>query len=201
MAFLSIDIEFSAASAPKLKELLDSINFTDKVEFFDSLVDDFEILTREHITKASQTRHKSAARLGASPTGYLEKIATAAEGVRGAASPGRVRLTLQGEIFKRAFGDVTVTKDKKRLTIPLNAASYARRAPEFTGLFPIKSKRGNLFLVRRGEGKLLEFMYLLRDRVLLPQDRGLLPSEAEYLRAVEIAAQRYVDAEVAKARH
>ncbi len=195
MSALSINIDFDRRAAPALKALLEDLDIGERVDFFESLSDDLEIVTREHITKASQTRHKSAARLGAQPTGYLEKIASSAEGVRGAASPGGVRLTLQGDIFKRAFGPVTVSASKaKALTLPMRAEAYGRRAREFNDLFVYKSKRGQAFLARSaGKGR-IEFMFMLKKSVLLPQDRGLLPSEADYLRAVEKAARRYIDA-------
>lgn len=197
MSLISLQLEYGRDT--NIATLLDELDFTSKTRFFDELADDFEMLIREHITRASATRHKTAARLGAPVTGYLEKLATGSESVRGQGSPGRVRLTLQGEIFKRAFSQVTVTaKQAKMLTIPWSAPAYGRRAREFEDLFVFKSKRGAAFLARRIDKSKIEFLYLLKKSVILPQDRGLLPSDADFLAVVEKAAQRYVEAELAR---
>ncbi|MFZ2276295.1 MAG: hypothetical protein WAW39_00795 [Prosthecobacter sp.] len=197
MSAISIQLEYGGDS--NIATLLDSFDFTSQARFFDELADDFEILTREHIARAATTRHKTAARLGAPVTGYLEKLATGTESVRGQGSPGRVRLTLQGEIFKRAFGPVTVTATQaKMLTIPWSAAAYGKRAGEFSDLFVFKSKRGAAFLARRIDKSKIEFLFLLKKSVTLPQDRGLLPDDAAFLAVVEKAAQRYVEAELAR---
>jgi hypothetical protein len=195
MSLLNVQLEYGRDT--NVAALLDQLDFTSKAAFFDDLADDFEILTREHITRASTTRHKTAARLGAPVTGYLEKLATSGESVRAQGSPGQVRITLQGEIFKRSFGAVTVTaKQASMLTIPWSAPAYGRRAREFSDLFVFKSKRGAAFLARRIDKSKIEFLYLLKKSVTLPQDRGLLPSEEDFLAVVEKAAKKYVDAEV-----
>lgn len=200
MSALTIDLTFERQKAEDLFDALEEMNWSDKVEFFDGLADDFEILTRQHITKASRTRHKSAARLGANPTGYLEKIATAQEGVKAEGTPGLITLRLQGEIFKRAFGQVTVKKDSKPLTIPIAAESYGRRAKELGPMFRIKSRKGNVLLVQNDpeDKKKLKLLYVLKDQVTLPQDRGLLPSDEQFLRAAEKAAIRHVKLTIQK---
>lgn len=197
MSMLSITVEYVGNT--NIADLLAEIDPTDKEKFFASLSDDFEILTREHITRASTTRHKTATRLGAPVTGYLEKLATSSESVKSVGTVGRVRLTLQGDIFKRAFGPVTVTaKQAKMLTLPWSAPAYGRRAREFEGLFVYKSKRGQIFLARRVDKKRIEFLFMLKKSVTLPEDRGLLPSGDDYAALIETAAGRWVEAELAR---
>lgn len=196
MSLLSVTITASQNTAPKLRALIDTLNPKENKAFFNDLADDFEILTSEHITRASRTRHTTATRLGAKPTGYLERAASTVE-ARG--SKGLVTLTIQGDIFKRAFGPVTVTaKRAKMLTIPWSAKALGRRAAEFPGLFVFTSKRGSVFLAQRINKSKIEFLFLLKKSVTLPQDRGLLPSDEDFLNAAEIAAQRHVDAVLAR---
>ena len=197
---MTLDITINDQATPKLKALFAALDLDEQVQFMAGLAADFEILTREHITKASKTRHKSAARLGATQTGYLEKIATAQEGVKGEGTPGLITLRLQGEIFKRAFGQVTVKKDSKPLTIPIAAESYGRRAKELGPMFRIKSRKGNVLLVQNDpdDKKKLKLLYVLKDQVTLPQDRGLLPSDEQFLRAAEKAAIRHVKLTIQK---
>lgn len=196
---MTLDITINDQATPKLKALFAALDLDEQVQFMAGLAADFEILTREHITKASKTRHKSAARLGATQTGYLEKIATSAEGVRGEGAPGQVTLRLQGDIFKRAFGEVTVKKKDKWLTIPIAAQSYGRRAAEMGPMFRIKSRKGNQLLVQTDpdDKKKIIPLYVLKEQVTLPQDRGLLPSDKDFLRAAEKAAVRFVKAQIA----
>ena len=191
---MTIDITLSDKASPKLKALFDALELDEQIEFMSGLADDFEILTREHITQASKTRHKSAARLGATQTGYLEKIATSAEGVRAEGTPGQVTLRLQGDIFKRTFGPVIVKKKDKWLTIPIAPQSYGRRAAEMGPMFRIKSRKGNQLLVQTDpdDKKKIIPLYVLKDQVTLTQDRGLLPSDQQFLKAAEKAAVRFV---------
>ena len=146
-----------------------------------------EELTRSHIATAAQTRHKTATRLGASPTQYLLNKASSVEAI---GAPGRVLLSVSGEIFKRTFEPVTVSAvNAKMLTIPIAAESYGKRAGEFGKLFVFTAKTGkqSSFLARKVDGK-MEFLFLLKKTVVLPQDRGLLPSEEDIFKAVEQTA-------------
>lgn len=192
---LSIQVTVDDKTTPKLAELMRALDDKEKRELYSAVADDFEILTREHITKAAKTRHTTAKALGATPTGYLEKRANAVEA---APSTGAINLRLQGDIFKRTFGPVTVTATKANfLTIPWRKESYGRRAGEFADLFVFRSKRGAAFLAQR-DGRLMKLLFLLKKSVVLPQDRGLLPSEAEYARAAEKCAVTWADAQLAR---
>lgn len=200
MSFLSVQLEATAVVTPFLHELLETLQLGEQRGFLEDVGSAFEALTSEHITRASATRHKTAYKLGAKPTGYLERLAGAVESSP-AAGGGGVRLRLQGEIFKRAFGEVQVTaQEAEMLTIPWHEEAYGRRAREFDNLFVYQSKRGQAFLARpAGKGR-LDFMYLLKKSVTLPQDRGLLPPDAAYLAEAERVAAAWVEAQVMQLR-
>lgn len=188
---VSFKITLDNKATPMLSELLKEIDAEDQPKLMKLLADDFEILTRDHITKAAATRHKTASKLGASPTGYLEKRSQAVE-----SEPEKqgVLLKLQGDIFKRTFRPVTVTAVKaKMLTIPWRKEAYGRRASEFADLFPVRSKRGQAFLARRKDARTIEFLFLLKKSVTLPQDRGLLPSGAQYAARAEMVAKVFLE--------
>jgi hypothetical protein len=187
---LTLDITVTQSAAPMLAKLLREIEDDEKPRLMRWLADDFEILTREHITRAAASRHKTAAKLGATPTRYLE---TRAQSVESSTEGTDVILRMQGDIFKRAAGPVTVTaKQAKMLTIPWRKEAYGKRAGEFADLFPVRSKRGNAFLARRN-GRTVEFLFLLKKSVTLPQDRGLLPSSSDYAKRAERVAKRFVN--------
>lgn len=185
MPAITIQLEFKGDT--KLSLLEQEMEFAEKLEFADEVAGNIEELTRAHITTAAQTRHTTANRLGATPTQYLLNKAASVEAI---GSPGRVLLSVSGEIFKRTFQPVTVTAvNAKMLTIPVAAESYGKRAGEFSDLFVYQSKGGSgpAFLARR-EGKTMKFLFLLKRSVVLPQDRGLLPSEEDIFKTVEQTA-------------
>ena len=185
MPAIALQLDFKGDS--KLALLEEEMNFADKVEFADAAAANLEELTRAHIATASQTRHKTAEKLGANPTGYLLNKASSVEAI---GAPGRVLLSVSGEIFKRTFQPVKVSAvNAKMLTIPVAAESYGKRAGEFSNLFVFKSKTGkqSSFLARKVDGK-MQFLFLLKRSVVLPQDRGLLPSEAQVFQTVEQTA-------------
>lgn len=193
MPGLSIDIEIQKDS--NLADLDKVLTATEEQEFATQLAGDYEQLTREHIVSASKTRHKTAEKLGANPSQYLLNKASSVEAV---GTPGQVLLSVAGEIFKRTFQPVTVNAvNAKMLTIPWRAEAYGRRAREFDGLFVYKSKggQGPSFLAQRDGGR-MKFLFLLKRTVVLPQDRGLLPSEKQFADVAEESAVDYVDAQV-----
>jgi hypothetical protein len=160
-----------------------------------------EILTREYIrTKAAPSRHKTADRLGARRTGYLER---AGQGVVGSGTDEAAVVEITGEvdIFSRVDGPVVVRARDKLLTIPATAAAYGRSAREIGGLsFLLFRKKGGGFTKAlgkvSGKGKNVsrQVFYWLKESVTLPQDRGLLPSDAQYEAAGRRGLDLYVDA-------
>jgi hypothetical protein len=185
---LGINIEVTDKATPILAELHREL--TDRTGLHKYIGAAAEAGTRLHIRKAALARHATANKLGAKPTGYLTKRAELVEG-RGNAKEAEITVT--GAIFKRTFGPVTVRPvAKKMLAIPMRAEAYGKRPGEFGDLFLFKSKQGRLFLARQaGEGK-LHFLFLLKASVVLPQDRGLLPSDEQFGQLAELAARGYL---------
>lgn len=102
-------------------------------------------------------------------------------------------ISVTGAIFQRVFGPVTVRPvRKKMLAIPMRSESYGKRPGEFNDLFVVRAKQGRVFLARKdGEGR-LQFFFLLKASVVLPQDRGLLPSEVQFGQMAELGARGYL---------
>ena len=160
-----------------------------------------ETLTRDHIIKAAKTRHKTANRLSATQTGYLSKKAESVESQVTGNADGLIKLTVIGDIFKRVDADVSVKpRLKKWLAIPATAEAYGKRPGELAGLSFIKMKGNLAALVRVSEqkdakGRLTpDVIFWLKKGVTLPQDRGLLPVEGQYMEAFEKAADDYLAA-------
>lgn len=159
----------------------------------------------DHIARASVTRHKSADRLGAVHSKFLE-FAPARGQIRGGSrykgkdtnshSPytevqdvtdTNVRVVIGNTPgLHRAFGPLTITpKRAKALTIPIDKDSYGVSARNFPRkLVLIKSRRGHALLAELQDGKKakkqrLRPKYLLVKKSVLRHDPELLPQNDE----------------------
>ena len=89
---------------------------------------------KRHIQEAAATRHTTANRLGAAPTGYLNKAAESLELSANFASASLI-ISESWEIFKRTFGEVEVNiQNRKWLTIPCDARTYGKSPLNFPGM-------------------------------------------------------------------
>lgn len=139
---------------------------------------------RDHLAELAESRHTTAERLGASPSGHLEQAARAVEGAPIESTASAATITINHPGLGRALHDVTIvpTGGRKALTIPVAAIAYNRRAGQFDHLFVFKSKvTGNAFLAMRQPEKSTPplLLYLLVRSVTQKQDRTLLPSDEQ----------------------
>jgi hypothetical protein len=155
-------------------------------------------VVRAHLEREASVRHATAARLNAQPTGHLQDAAASvAHGADGAgayvsvASPG----------IRRAAGAYTIApKSGKFLTIPVHRMSYGKRVGELKArgiqLFRPRKKGGgrmNVLAAVLDEG-FLDILYVLRESVSIPQDRTLMPSDADLSTAATSGAQAVIQA-------
>lgn len=146
---------------------------------------------------ASKRRHKVARKYGVQPTGILEFSSTYPPRSRGGGEINSARrgntavLTISGVPFlSRAFGALNIQPKKAHcLTIPINRISVHKRAADLKregwSLFTLgnrmhitglsRNRRGILFGYRNGD---LVPLFALVKNVIIPQDKGLMPSEA-----------------------
>lgn len=146
-------------------------------------------LTRDHLINIAGTRHDSANRLGASPTGHW---AEAAEKMEVESNADTATITINQVGIGRVAHDVTLRPGGGRtyLTIPVAAESYGTRAREFAGLKMVANGRTGVLLAPGVDGKVL---FALVTEVTQRQDRTLLPSDEAYLRAGLDGVEDYVD--------
>lgn len=197
-------------ATPVLTRLVNQL--TDRTGLHQSIANAAENLTRDYLRGIAPSRHRTAERLGAQPTGHLERAAesvssehNAEEAVIGITSPG----------ISRALADLTITpKNSKYLTIPATAEAYGRRARSFNDLRLAVFGRDTLALVKAEQSSLADrsrsgfdyenrapmatagrapVYYWLVKSVELRQDRTLLPSDELYKAAAEEGAVRYLE--------
>ena len=150
--------------------------------------------TQDYLKKLN--RHNSAARLGARPTGFLEKAAARVEAQSDEESARVVIPRNTG--LGRAFADVVLRpgSGKTYLTIPAHATTYGRSVRDFPeGTFKfavIRSFRVFLAQVYAAGPYKGEVGYWLRRVVTQKQDRTLLPPDEEYAAAARGGAVNYI---------
>lgn len=174
-------------------------SLVDKTELHKSIGTYAETLTRQHLTTLAQTRHKTADKLGATPSGHLER---AAESVTSRGDDEAAFVNIISPGITRAFGDVTINaKDGKWLTIPAIAEAYNRRARTFNDLRVAFFRKGRLALIkaeqssladRKESGGRSEVYYWLKKSVTQKQDRTLLPPDDDYATAAVQGIKAYL---------
>ena len=188
MSLVSIDLEIAVNTAsPVLAALIKHLEDATRLHVL--MADRTERLTRDYLADLGNTRHATADRLGATPTGILGR---AAESPEGTGTRDAVVLTMRpAEVLARAFHDVEIVPraGKKFLTIPIHRTSYGKRAGEFDDLLFITTRSGAKLLIRRAANGNLIPMFLLVQKVDQKQDRTLLPSDDAYLEEMEAAAE------------
>ncbi len=155
-------------------------------------------VTRNHLNAIAQTRHRTAERLGAAPSGYW---AQAAEKTSFRADEKGATVSINQPGISRVEHDVTIVPGagKKYLTIPAMAEAYNQRAYRMDLIAIVRNIQG----VRRaialgkvsgkGKDRVETVWYWLVKSVTQKQDRSLLPSDEEYRLAALAGARDYVD--------
>lgn len=147
-----------------------------------------------HLARYSPVHHRTAALLGARPTGNLENATVA---VKIAHAQGAV-VEVGAMGIRRALGPLTITpKDKKCLTIPVNAIAYGRRVADLVrrGIEVFRPK-GRNYLAYKPKGsaksKFSEVLYILAKRAVLKHEPALLPSQSALEEAAASAARNFI---------
>lgn len=158
--------------------------------------------TVDHIAKASVTRHKTADRLGAMHTGFLE-FAVARGRLRGESDFNGKLTDGRGRPFSevqdisdkgvavvigntpglsRAFHPLVITPKKaKALTIPVHKFAYGKSVKDLRAEGHVVFRVGKCLAEAAPEERNgIRPLYALMKKTTIPQDRGLLPKESEY---------------------
>ena len=131
---------------------------------------------KDHVAGLAQSRHASATRLGATPTGHMDASRVYLEASD--AESATVRVAIPG--VRRAFRAVDIVPRRaSALTIPIHAWAYGRTVREVRDAGrEVFRPKGTSVLATRGENGALVSLYALRKSVHQSQDRTLMPSDA-----------------------
>lgn len=188
---IGFEVTARGVGGPNFQHLYSRLQ--DLTGLHEAIAAEAENTTRDYLREISTYRHKSANKLGASPTGALSK---AAERVTSKSDDTSATVQVTGSLFARAFRDITITPTAARaLTIPINAVAYGRRVKELEAqgyvFFKPGGKDARLLWATTPSGAKMP-MYVLASRVEQPQDRSLLPSDEEFLEAARRGSRNYL---------
>lgn len=139
---------------------------------------------RAHLRDYAGTHHKTADGIKGGPatrTGHLEE---AAETMSWEAGADVARVTVRSPGFGRVFREIRITpKTASALTVPIHAMAYGRRVAEVRRSTTVFRPKGtNILATTDKQGDLVP-LYALVRAVTLPQDRAMLPTDADMRKA------------------
>lgn len=161
-----------------LGKWLDLVKSEGRLQLFHAVADNVAELVRDHLFRIAPRHHISAHRLGATPTGHIEKGARATQ-FTASANGAEVIIPIPG--LSRAFGPLTITpRNAAALTLPVSPHAYGKRVGELraNGWNIFRPKGHDILMGSLGDDEAVP-LYVLKRRVQLKQDRSLLPSDAE----------------------
>jgi len=126
MSGLALQIELPKDAGQALGPMLAALQ--DRAGLNRAAADAVSDTVRDHLVTLAGSRHKTASELGASPSGFWERMRNSVD-VAASAEAGTV--SLPREMALRYFGGtVRPTGGKQYLTIPAMAEAYGKRAGE-----------------------------------------------------------------------
>jgi hypothetical protein len=187
---LMIDIQISGEDATGISRITAALE--NRAPLHEKIARDAERFIKEFGNQKSQSEHRTSSALGARATGHLAKAYASIES-QSDASEARLLLPRASRL-RAAFGSYVLKPTRsKYLTIPVNRASYGRRAGELDDLTFLRvGPRKTAILARKDAQGNLETMYLLTTSVKISEDASLVPS-AELAENAGISAEEFFD--------
>ena len=169
-------LKFTLIADPsgRIRSLVQALGDSGKKELNDGASSALHADVRKHLRSYAASHHKSANKLGAMPTGHLEKAAAT---MQHASSSTEATVSIYSPGIGRAFRSMTIRPTRARaLTIPIHALAYGMRVAEVARAHTIFRPKKADYLATVIDGQITP-LYLLRQAVTVPQERGLMPSD------------------------
>lgn len=177
-------VSFDVKISKRIQNILLALKPTPQKQLSSKAMDGVVSYVSKYIYKYSQTHHKSAQRLGATPTGHLEKASRSVR-KRG------MTFSVTSAGFRRVLQPLNIrAKNKPNLTIPIHAISYGKWwkqlpanvrndtfRPYGTNIIAWKPRWSDRFIP----------LYALKKSVVVPQEPKLLPTKGQIARAFSMA--------------
>lgn len=184
--------KFEVVIPPSITGMIRRLTATNQRKMMKTMGRDLTTSFARFFYAASRTRHKTAKKYGVNPTGILEFNDGFPARSRGGGeitareSGNVVTLTVSGVPFlSRAYHPLFITPKKAScLTIPISRESVHKRAADLRKagwvLFAGNRRNGHGKGILFGKkGSSIVALYALVKNATIPQDKGLMPTEAE----------------------
>ena len=186
MADITVDI-----STPQLDGIVERLGQASRAELHAEIAGRLQTIVDNHLASYALSHHATAGRLGARPTGNLEKAkVTATSGADGAT------VTVAAPGIRRALGPITIKpKYKQALTIPVAALAYGRTVAylKAQGVNVFRPKGKNYLAYKENpKSKFSTVLYILAKRATLKHEPDLLPSQDTLAANALEAARGYI---------
>lgn len=194
MSGLSLRVDVTDAVGPRPTAFTEGME--NRQGLNERIADRERNLVRDYFDELSATRHDTANRLGAEPSGFWDQ---ARGGTTSMATEEEAVITIAKAGIGRAGHDVTITPGpgKQYLAIPLIAEAYNKRAYTVPGLFAVREKgaegTSGLVLFKKEEDGTITPWYALVRSVTQHQDRTMLPSDEALENEALAGVRDYVD--------
>jgi hypothetical protein len=190
----TVRIDVSETLSEEMTALIGGLEGQGRINLNEAMGVAVQVVTVKHLQEIAHTRHATAERLGATPTGFWADAAEKVESPDAlSAWENEAILSIPHPGARRAFEDVTITPTTaKALAIPIHAIAYGHRAAELWDAMALFIPKGtNVIAMKDPDGGILPLFALCRS-VTQPQDRTLLPSDEEWTAAATEGAEKYV---------
>ena len=186
MADITVDI-----STPQLDGIVERLGQASRAELHAEIAGRLQTIVDNHLASYALSHHATAGRLGARPTGNLEKAkVTATSGADGAT------VTVAAPGIRRALGPLTIRpKSRQALTIPVAALAYGRTVAylKAQGVNVFRPKGKNYLAYKENpKSKFSTVLYILAKRATLKHEPDLLPSQDTLAANALEAARGYI---------
>jgi len=159
---------------------------------------------KDHLDEMSATRHKTADRLGAQHSKFLEYASGRTVGgrkgqgtfLRDVSEAGATVSIENTPGLDRAYHDLHIKPVRAgALTIPISRYAYNKRVKELRdeGYEIARPKGKNILMGKKGKKGKARPMFALVKSVTVPKDPGLLPQNAEVGEWVADSIQDFID--------
>ena len=191
---MNLRITISDTAAPGLRELQKTLNGTNSRNLHNAMGVEVQRLTYDHVRGLAGSRHETANRLGAAPSGHLAQAADKI--IQSSAlncTTNGATLTINHPGMVRALRDVMIRpREAKSLAIPVDAIAYNRRPRQLWDSLHLFIPKGkNVIAMSAGKNQ-IRILYVLVRSVTQRQDRTLLPSNEEFNEAAAEGAKQFL---------
>lgn len=164
---MNIDVEEKLGAG--LSQVAAGLTDPERQEVSETMGAGVRSLIVRHLSDLAASRHTTAEKLGASPTGYIRDLAdNFDQSSTVEVDADGVSLHMRHPVLSRALHDVTILPRKQFLVIPMNAIAYGRRPGEFAKNYFMRGRSAKPIPDDRPAWLLVRSVTQRRDPTLLP---------------------------------